>query len=912
MKTIKRIIAFVLALNMLVSTPCAYADGIVRGILGSIGGAISQAAEDTSQWASQAIDDTTAWASQTWDDTSAWASQTWDDTSSWALQALSSAGDWALYAVGEISSWTKQAWDNSSKWVMKAWDSTSTWTSENWSNFIIWINTITSDNPYSWIDDSIIKNGLFAYESFAALRAFLDNTPDINETRQKYDEVLTELSLLNNDKEILWLMLKEWSDDQNIPFQTTAELALPFLTRLLIEGETVIGENIEFSGPIVGQYLVTILETLNMHSSSDADKQINNLRLVLEALVRPNIIGDNTQNELITDDHYFIEQFSYLNGKYQLILIATKKDTTSQYPLFHGSRIDETIEKYFKNAELGEELVRNLVNGEPALTSTFNCSISGIPLSGVATIVWSDENEYLIFSLTDQELINTEYEEWLNSIAISSPKSISFEVDMESDGSFYGVNQSAQKYTINRIFDEEKFMVPMTGHGWSAERGNNLIDNIKGVIKGSHSTVIGDNNAKDGADRVTTFSDGSRLLIQTKYYSTASRSIAACFKDGHFRYIDHVEGKPMAIEVPADQYDAALEYMKNRIANGEVEGVTDVNSAVDIVKKGNLTYQQAKHIAKAGTVESVLYDSAHACVIAGTSMGISAAVGFAINIWNGENIESAIKESIFQGLKTGGTSFIISVLSSQAAKSGLNTAMIPASRVITHALGPKVSAVIVNAFRPAGSAIYGAAAMQSAAKLLRGNVITSTATFVVLSVGDVADIIRGRISWTQLAKNVSTTAAGVTGGALGYLGGAALGTAILPGAGTVVGIIVSVAAGWGANEGAKAVADIIAEDDADKMIHIIEEKFSEIALEYFLSEEEVEESITNLQVLITPEMLKQMYQYQDHDAFARQLIEMAIDPVVEKREHIYLPSEDQYSDYLTIILEEIYEDINVE
>lgn len=200
--------------------------------------------------------------------------------------------------------------------------------------------------------------------------------------------------------------------------------------------------------------------------------------------------------------------------------------------------------------------------------------------------------------------------------------------------------------------------------------------------------------------------------------------------------------------------------------------------------------------------------------------------------------------------------------------------------------------------------------MQSAAKLLRGNVITSTVTFVVLSAGDVADIIQGRISWKQLAKNVSTTAVGITGGALGYLGGAALGTAILPGAGTVVGIIVSVAAGWGANEGAKAVAELIAEDDANEMIRIIEDQFATIASEYFLNEDEVNQSIENLQTLITAEMLKQMYQYKDHNAFARQLIEMAIDPVVAEREYVELPSEDEYSDYLTEILEVIYEDVS--
>ena len=51
-------------------------------------------------------------------------------------------------------------------------------------------------------------------------------------------------------------------------------------------------------------------------------------------------------------------------------------------------------------------------------------------------------------------------------------------------------------------------------------------------------------------------------------------------------------------------------------------------------------------------------------------------------------------------------------------------------------MGPKASAVLVNAFR-SGTNIYGAAAMKSAAKLLRGNAITGVVSFVVLSVGDV-------------------------------------------------------------------------------------------------------------------------------------------------------------------------------
>jgi len=134
----------------------------------------------------------------------------------------------------------------------------------------------------------------------------------------------------------------------------------------------------------------------------------------------------------------------------------------------------------------------------------------------------------------------------------------------------------------------------------------------------------------------------------------------------------------------------------------------------------------------------------------------------------------------------------------------------------------------------------------------------------------------------------------------------------MPGAGTVVGIIFSVAAGWGANEGAKKVADLIAEDDADEMIRIIEEEFTVIASEYFLDEEEVNQSVTNLQALITPEMLKQMYQYRNHTAFARQMIEMAIDPVVAQRTYVELPEEDEYSEYLTDVLEAICEDVSGE
>lgn len=879
---LERVIAVALAISLFVSVASAD-DKQQPSIIDSIGGWFSQAWKDSSEWVSHA-----------WEDSSAWVVQAWDD----------------------VSAWTAQAWDDSSKWVSQAWADTSEWASVNWDSFIVWVNIIASGDPYSWIKDVVLDNGVLAYDAYAEMRSFINEKPNADQLHQKYNEIFSKLSLLDQDKEKLWETLDEWSTKKGLTIELSSQLALPFLLRLVIEGESVIDENAVFSGPVVGQYMLTILDAMNLDSTGTAEMRLKILIASLDGLTRPVIIGDSDQNQLVTEDQYYIENFTYLDGKYQIIMIASLKKDQSKYPLLNGKSIDATVEQYFKSSECNETETIMFSEDIPGESVAFSFVLDDKPMSGKLTALWSQKYLYQFFIITDQEWSNDEYKEWFGSIAVKDANSVSLAVDLESDGSFFGVNQSSQKYTINRIFDEEKFTVPMTGHGWAAERGNNLVDNLKGIFKGQHSTVVGDNNYRNGADRITYYADGSRVLIQTKYYSSASRSLAACFDETGFRYIDHLEGKPMAIEVPSDQYEAVLEYMKNHIANGEFREygyeVTDVDRAVEIVKEGNLTYQQAKHIAKAGTIESIKYDAVHSCITAVTAMGLSAAVSFAVNLWNGESAETALKESVLQGLKTGGTAFIISVLSSQIAKTSLNSAMIPASKVIVHALGPKVSAVIVNAFRPAGSAIYGAAAMQSAAKLLRGNVITSAVTFVVLSAGDVADIIQGRISWKQLAKNVSTTAVGITGGLLGYLGGAALGTAILPGAGTVVGIIVSVAAGWGASEGGKALADLIAEDDADEMIRLIEEQFSEIATEYFLNEDEVNQSIANLQGVLTPEMLKQMYQYRNHNAFARQLIEMAIDPVVAQRAFVSLPTEEEYSEYLTQTLEAIYEDVSGE
>lgn len=452
---------------------------------------------------------------------------------------------------------------------------------------------------------------------------------------------------------------------------------------------------------------------------------------------------------------------------------------------------------------------------------------------------------------------------------------------------------------VNKLYEEEKFH-SRQGHGFAAERANHLYDKMTG----HDAQIVGDDNAKNGADRIV---DG--IYIQSKYCATGSRCINECFEDGGkgtFRYM--ADGKPMEIEVPSDQkiYDDAVKMMEEKIKNGQVPGVTDPSEAKNLVRKGHFTYEQAKNIAKAGTVESLTYDAVNGVVIAASAFGVTAIITFATSVWGGEDFNVCLKNAACAGIKVGGTAFITSILSSQLSKAGLNSALVGSSEAVVRLMGPKASAVLINAFRNGAKPIYGAAAMKSAAKLLRGNAITAGITVVVLSSVDITNIFRGRISGKQLMKNLANTTGTVAGGTAGWMAGAAAGSAILPGAGTVIGGVVgSLVSGGVAGKVTSKVADAVAEDDANEMVDIIQKQFETIANEYLLNQKEAEKCVDRLSEKLTGKVLKDMFACDDRALFARDLIVPIVEKRVSQRELIKLPSNEQMVDSLKTILEEI-------
>ena len=453
----------------------------------------------------------------------------------------------------------------------------------------------------------------------------------------------------------------------------------------------------------------------------------------------------------------------------------------------------------------------------------------------------------------------------------------------EVSGIAYGnVGVGETTYEMNKFHAQQ-------GHGFAAERAEHLND----VYHGNDAKILGDDNAKNGADRLVNGTE-----IQSKYCRSGSACIQECFENGRYRYYSK-NGKPMQVEVHIDMYDDAVKAMKRRIENKEVPGVTNPDEAENLVKKGHYTYAQVKKIAQAGTIESLSFDAANGAIIARDAMGITALITFATSVWNGEDFECALENAALSGLKVGGVSFLTTIISSQITRTSLVNSVRTGTDLLVSKMGSKATSYLANALNN-GTNIYGAAAMNNVSKLLAGNFIASTVSLVVLSSVDIVDAFRGRISGEQLVKDVTVTAATIAGGNAGWVAGnvagAALGGAIAGaatgGAGTAAGAKVGakiggfvggMAGGTAAGQTSHHAMNQIIEDDSVKMMRLVEREFVDICEQYLLTENEVYESISLLKKCLTKSELKNIYASQNREIYIQSIILDAVQQIVNKR-----------------------------
>lgn len=414
--------------------------------------------------------------------------------------------------------------------------------------------------------------------------------------------------------------------------------------------------------------------------------------------------------------------------------------------------------------------------------------------------------------------------------------------------------------------NEKMFAAGGQGHGFAAERGNHLVDKVR--LKDSQ--ILGDDNAKNGADR---WVNGTE--IQTKYCATAARSIGAGFdgQNGHYRYYDR-HGAPMQLEVPKDQYAKALETMENKISGGKVPGVNDPAEATKLVRQGHLTYTQTQSITKFGTFESITYDLAEGSIVSLAAGGISFGLTASIFYLNTGDRKAALQTAAIQAGKTFTRALTVYVAVQQlhriSAIQGVlkNIDFAVASPTVRNALQRGVGANNLNSLN----------------KMIRGTLVTSFALVAMTTGPDMIKMVRGRISGAQFIKNLAVTSSGIAGGAIGSIAGGVILSPLGPfgalagrAAGGLLGGMITATI-------SRKIAGALVEDDRVKVLTLIQEQVTWLATSFLLTEHELENLNANLASVLTPKTLEIIFAAnQQSRAAANMLIKPLVVSVVKQR-----------------------------
>ena len=380
-----------------------------------------------------------------------------------------------------------------------------------------------------------------------------------------------------------------------------------------------------------------------------------------------------------------------------------------------------------------------------------------------------------------------------------------------------------------------------SGHGHAAEYANNLMDKIKYPFKYVRQT--GQDNAKNGADRMV-----GNQKIQTKYYARASGTVNSAFESksdgGMYRY------KGMQLEVPKDQYDKAVELFEEKIKQGKVEGVTNPKEAKNYIRKGNVTYREAKLIAQGGNLTSIKFDAIDGAINSLPGVGISFVIVFSQARWSGSETKDAALMAGKAGLRTLAMGTSIYVASQQFAK--------VFTKQINNYFGKKVTAEVIA---------------RRAAPVI---------SFAVIITPDIFDALIGRISSQQLLKNAAVAGGGMLAGA----GAGALGGALAGPLGAAVGAI---AGGIAGGFGVKLIADQFIEDDRVEMFAQLKEEFIDLVMIISLSQEEfnrIQEGVFNEHL---EGLLKDMFQRKEGSRnYAKEFVESQVQSVIKDRKKVEL------------------------
>ncbi len=423
------------------------------------------------------------------------------------------------------------------------------------------------------------------------------------------------------------------------------------------------------------------------------------------------------------------------------------------------------------------------------------------------------------------------------------------------------------------IYHETKnYMNGRQGGGYAAEYGNIIVDRLLGkdVINAAQQLdPVTGRQVKDGADRIV-----NGIPIQTKYHKNFDTFFKDVCRDGKLRYIDE-KGKPMWLEVPRDEYPETCKKMQEKIDNGEIS-VPKGMKATDFISRGVLTYQQAQNAAMAGTIESLVLDTAAGILCTIPYVGVSEIIVFANCVWNGQDAKTAFKRSCFVTIKTAAIGSIPYVVAAQFTRA---TVKLPLVGKIDNPMKKFCTDITkeVRNSKFAGTAIGEKMGLKN---IDEKSLVSNTVQYIIVFGPDIYKFYRGKISGEQLVKNSAVAAGGIAGGVAGKIVVGKLVGNIFGPAGSIIGGMVGGLV-------TKTIADEFMEDDAVKMFRIFKEEFLDIIMVSGLNSDEFKE-ISEL-TLTNPdlsELLQIMFVADNPRMFAREYINKCVVSVISKRKKI--------------------------
>ena len=293
-----------------------------------------------------------------------------------------------------------------------------------------------------------------------------------------------------------------------------------------------------------------------------------------------------------------------------------------------------------------------------------------------------------------------------------------------------------------------------------------------------------------------------------------------------------------------------LNYLKKKLDKVKLREFNNPAEAKNIIRKGNITYNEAKLIAKGGNLTSIKFDAIDGAINSLPGVGISFVIVFSQAKWSGAETKDAALMAGKAGLRTLAMGTSIYVASQQFAKIF--------TKQINDYFGKKITAEVVA---------------RRAAPVI---------SFAVIMGPDIFEALVGRISSQQLLKNAAVAGGGMMAGA----GAGAVGGAIAGPIGALAGAIIGGIAG---GIGAKAIADQFIEDDRVEMFAQLKEEFIDIVMVISLSQKEfnkIQEDVFNEQL---EGLLKDMFQRKENSrTYAKEFVEEKVKSVIKDRKRVEL------------------------